>query len=437
MADASQPLGRGLTSGRRKLTTEEGVADVRQHLARILESPSFQGSKRCQEFLQYVVDRALAGQFDALKERVIGAEVFGRPAGYETSGDAIVRVKANEVRKRLAQYYQDTGGAEVLRIELPAGSYIPTITWLDEKGSTPVVLQISDFTPSEPSAPHPSIKTELAARKRWMMWLAAGLGVLLVAAAGLWLLFPQRSELDRFWASIIESKEPVVVCMNIRDDYIYSPRMQEALAAAARSEGYRIGFPLQSDDVVRVPNGQLSLQSLRAVLEMAMFLAQHGKQVQFRTPADVSFDEIRHQAVVLVGSTNNPWTVQLSQELRYSFDFVDHGRRASAWIKDKQTPHEPKWRVDRVWPYHSPSVDYAIVSRVFDTSSQRVTLSAAGMSRFGAQVAGEFLTKPQYWKPVAMQAPRGWERMNCQIVLETKLVGTTPGPPKIVATHFW
>ena len=64
-------------------------------------------------------------------------------------------------------------------------------------------------------------------------------------------------------------------------------------------------------------------------------------------------------------------------------------------------------------------------------------VSAGGMSRFGAQAAGEFLTMPQYWKSVAMQAPRGWERMNCQIILETKMAGATPGTPKILAMHFW
>jgi hypothetical protein len=93
--------------------------------------------------------------------------------------------------------------------------------------------------------------------------------------------------------------------------------------------------------------------------------------------------------------------------------------------------------VDQVWPYRNQPVDYAIVTRLFDSANQRVIVSAAGMTRFGAQVAGEFLTAPKYWKAVGTQAPPGWERMNAQIVLETKLVGMTPGPPKIVAMHFW
>jgi hypothetical protein len=419
------------------LEPEEGIAAVRQQLARILESPSFQGSKRCQEFLQYVVDQALVGQFTALKERVIGAEVFGRPAGYETSGDAIVRVKANEVRKRLAQYYQDTGGAEVLRIDLPAGSYIPTFTWLDAKGTAPVVLQVNDFTPSEPLAPLLSGRAMFAGQIKWRMWLTAGLGVLLVAAVGLWRLFPQQSELERFWAPIIESSEPVVVCMSVRDDYIYSARVSEALAAGARSGSHHLNFPLQSDDVVRVPNGQMSLQSLRAVLDLAMFLSRHGKQTVFRTQAEVALDEIRHGGVVLVGAFYNPWAMQLGQELRYRFELTDQGSRGICWIRDGKAPNDRKWTVDKPWPYYAQPVDYAIVSRVFDSTNGRVIVSAGGMSRFGAQAAGEFLTMPQYWKSVAMQAPRGWERMNCQIILETKMAGTTPGTPKILAMHFW
>ena len=438
MADASKSESGGWSSASQARNPEEIVEAVRQHLRRILESPSFQGSKRCQEFLQYVVDRAMEGQYGSLKERVIGAEVFGRPAGYETSGDAIVRVKANEVRKRLAQYYLDAGGAELLRINLPAGSYSPTFTWLDPKGSAPLVVQMTSLSSPASPVPSSSAKAKFSEWVKRRMWLNVALGALLTATIGLWLLFPRQSALDSFWAPIIESTEPVVVCASVRDDYIYSPRISEALATGAQNEGQLLDFRLHRDDVVRIPNGQMSLQSLRAVLDLATFLAQHGRQAQFRTPADVSFEEIRHKAVVLVGSFYNPWAKQLSQELRYGFDTMNQGSSgAVSWIRDAKAPGERKWTVDRVWPYHTQPVDYAIISRVFDSPNQRVIVSAAGMSRFGAQVAGEFLTAPKYWKSVGTQAPRGWERMNCQIILETRLIGTTPGPPKVVATHFW
>jgi len=98
---------------------------VREELSLILKSPSFRGSKRCQEFLQYVVEKALDGDTEGLKERTLAIEIFGRKADADLTDDSIVRVGAREVRKRLAQYYVTDGAADPLRIDLPAGSYVP------------------------------------------------------------------------------------------------------------------------------------------------------------------------------------------------------------------------------------------------------------------------------------------------------------------------
>src|SRR6185437_8667483 len=87
------------------LLTPERVALVRFHLEEILASGTFAGSKRTQAFLRFIVDRALEGDLDALHERMIGAELFGRPIGYDTGNDSVVRVRASEVRKKLAKYY--------------------------------------------------------------------------------------------------------------------------------------------------------------------------------------------------------------------------------------------------------------------------------------------------------------------------------------------
>src|ERR1700722_12204865 len=65
---------------------------LKVHLRAITESPAFKGSRRSQEFLQFVVARALDGHFDDLKERVLGVELFGRSPSYDTGDDAIVRV---------------------------------------------------------------------------------------------------------------------------------------------------------------------------------------------------------------------------------------------------------------------------------------------------------------------------------------------------------
>jgi TolB-like protein len=105
--------------------SSERTALVRHHLKNVLGSHAFEGSKRAQDFLHLIVGHALDGQIDSLRERMIGAEMFGRPVDYDTGNDSVVRVKANEVRKKLAQYYLETEGKPAVRIELPSGHYVP------------------------------------------------------------------------------------------------------------------------------------------------------------------------------------------------------------------------------------------------------------------------------------------------------------------------
>jgi TolB-like protein/Flp pilus assembly protein TadD len=102
---------------------------VRCHLEEIVASSAFVGSKRSQDFLQLIVEHALAGRFDSLRERMIGAEMFGRPIAYDTANDAVVRVKATEVRRKLAQFYREAVLPSPVRIELPTGSYVPKFHW--------------------------------------------------------------------------------------------------------------------------------------------------------------------------------------------------------------------------------------------------------------------------------------------------------------------
>lgn len=107
------------------LLSPKQIALVRDHLSEVIASHAFAGSKRTQDFLQLIVEHALEGDFDSLRERMIGAEMFGRPIGYDTGSDSVVRVKATEVRKRLVRFYFEAKGKQAVRIELPSGSYVP------------------------------------------------------------------------------------------------------------------------------------------------------------------------------------------------------------------------------------------------------------------------------------------------------------------------
>ena len=66
--------------------------EVQRQIHAILASPSFHGSKRCQQFLEYVCGRALAGDAGALKERAVAIEVFGRHPDSGLGEDTIMYV---------------------------------------------------------------------------------------------------------------------------------------------------------------------------------------------------------------------------------------------------------------------------------------------------------------------------------------------------------
>jgi TolB-like protein/Flp pilus assembly protein TadD len=116
--------------------SSEQIGLVRRHLQEVIASRAFAGSKRTQDFLHLVVGHALKGDVDGLRERMIGAEMFGRPIGYDTGNDSVVRVKATELRKKLAEYYLETDKKSAVRIELPRGSYVPTFIFEPSETTT-------------------------------------------------------------------------------------------------------------------------------------------------------------------------------------------------------------------------------------------------------------------------------------------------------------
>src|ERR1700689_3564384 len=85
--------------------------ELREHLEEIFQSAVFRGSQRSQLFLKHIVERSLGGDSESLRERMIGMDLFGRPVDYDTGEDAIVRVTASDVRRRLLQYYGNANGA--------------------------------------------------------------------------------------------------------------------------------------------------------------------------------------------------------------------------------------------------------------------------------------------------------------------------------------
>lgn len=414
-APKSEPLGDSASVSEREAVGEE--------LRRILESPEFHSSPRCQEFLKYVVEQRMHGAAALLKERNIGVDVFHRRASYEPNTDAIVRVRATEVRKRLALYYDRTGGGGSLRIVLEPGTYVPEFR-RNPGGSTPQ---------SEP-APQPAPRTIV--RRRW--WIpAAGAAAL---ALFVWaILRPQPGPLREFWAPTLKSPKPVVICVGQPVVYHLSRRVHEKYLRtqrAGRLPGPYV-IPLKPgdidvSDILPVPDQYVGAGTAQAAARLSALLAGWGKQSQIRVGNDFSFYDLRNSPAVLEGAYSNDWTIKLSQSMPFSF-FQENGVRG---IREKGGAAR-EWRLTALNAAGQTTEDYALTARVFDSGTLEPLIMVAGITQYGTHAAGEFLADERSFAEAMKAAPPGWQTKNIQVLLHVNVLGKVPGKPEVVAVKIW
>jgi hypothetical protein len=174
--------------------------EVYAELDRILQSRFLRESKQLCALLSHAVHETLAGREDSLKEYSLGLQVFNRQAGYDPRNDAIVRVQASLLRKRLADYYEHDGRDSLLRIDLPRGGYVTRF------------LEVP--SPEPPSAPPPA-----ETKPSWKPILAGLVaGISLTAAVALWLARdtpPARPESETLWGTFVDSHAETLVSFGV------------------------------------------------------------------------------------------------------------------------------------------------------------------------------------------------------------------------------
>jgi Tol biopolymer transport system component len=98
---------------------------VRRQLDKITASEGLASARSLARFLSFVVEKTLEGDGTAIKEYLIGVDVFERGDDFDPRIDPIVRVQAGKLRTRLKQYYEHEGANDAVIIEFPKGGYVP------------------------------------------------------------------------------------------------------------------------------------------------------------------------------------------------------------------------------------------------------------------------------------------------------------------------
>jgi TolB-like protein len=73
------------------------------------------------------VEQCLDGRQNALKEYLVGVEVFNKLETFDPRIDSIVRVEARRLRSKLERYYQTEGREDNIVVQFRKGSYVPLL----------------------------------------------------------------------------------------------------------------------------------------------------------------------------------------------------------------------------------------------------------------------------------------------------------------------
>ena len=74
---------------------------LHSQIQRILQSKAFRTSEVQRNLLSYLADKSISGTADALKEYVVGLDVFAKPASYDPRQESTVRMHVARLRQKL------------------------------------------------------------------------------------------------------------------------------------------------------------------------------------------------------------------------------------------------------------------------------------------------------------------------------------------------
>ena len=401
------------------------VKAVSEQLERILASPLFKQSKRYSPFLRYVVEKTLAGEADTLKERTLGVEIFGRPPNYDSSNDPVVRVTAGEVRKRIAQYYHDSEHKGELRIELSPGSYVPEFLGWHEAALAPLI----EDSPSRTQTVQADVRrpnSEKAASQ--VPWLMAAIVFAIILAGIVWRWPIQRSGVvDLWWQPAFHSTSSILLSVGTIEP---GAELNPALTQQSQQ-------PSSSDTVAGdlVRNDHVGLVDAIALETFAAIFSSHKHSFRTLSSYRTSYDDLRAGPVVLLGGLDNPWTMRVTDPMRFHFAVQDGSK--IAYIADQHHPASRDWQVDFASTYSQLTKDYAIIARLHDATSDKPIFVVAGIGRNGTAAAVEYVTSESTLKALISQLPQHWEDKNIEAVLQTRVINGQAGPPSLVAVQVW
>jgi len=349
-----------------------------------LESRWFRESAQLRVFLKHVVEETLAGRQDGLKEYSLGLEVFHRPPDYDPRNDAIVRVQASQLRKRLASYYNHEGRSSTLRIDLPRGGYVPAFAEVEVE---PQKVEV------EPPKAPPHVPVT-----RWRQF-SVGVALGLLIASGAFLLYGLRQNrppehAPALWGAFDTSSAETIVSFGVplfyngggffvRDTKVNEPgQMQnERHREIARALGTQI-HPVE--DIYT------GIGDMVGTHEVIRWLEARGVKVRLANSHYLGHTDILGKNLVVVSSIRFQ---TLLQEMQMPSHFTFDGSQNGGFLVDDPGPGEQR----RYSALSGAGVDtsYAILHLWPGKQPEHRILYLTGITTWATEGAARYVVESQ------------------------------------------
>jgi hypothetical protein len=402
-------------------TESERVAILRL-MDRLLKSRHFRNSKRYPALLEFLVRETLAGRSDLLKERLLGIAVFHRPADYDANADPVVRVTAAEIRRRIAQFYQEEGQAEEIRIDLRPGSYVPEFYPINSgahQTHEPITLPLEP----EVAAPDMHISAPAAggsARRFAAVTIATCVLIALAIMAFVLHWRMQEDQQSQMWSPLLNSPAPVLIVVG-------QPH-------ASQLDIHPAGSVYELNTAT-----QLYLPDAIAMAHICNTLDAHHHLYQITAVTSTSLSDLRKGPAILVGGFNNPWTLRILSPLRFSLKSIGDSATSTQVLQivDRNGQLGSPWTFDLQQPISAMTHDYSVIARFQASMTDGEVMVVAGLGAGGTESASKFISSSAFANQLAASAPHDWRNMNMEAVLETEVIGGRTGHTRVIATEFW
>ena len=381
--------------------------DARWHLAqRIVDSPQFCKSPRLSQFLLYVVGKTLEGRQSEISEQQIGVHVFGRPHGYRTVDDNIVRSYARLLRRRLTEYFASDGIGQEIRIEIPLGSYLPAFSAPAKPLSADVAqdrCRLVDLT------------TPAVASK----WGWPRLVTLFVYSAGLiWLTCVVQSRIGAarysaepsqlLWKAMLQGPGDTFIVppdagLNLIEDLSHQPLPLADYLKAEYLDRPLPGVDAHSEADLRSQQltDFINLQMVAALARLSEFTPAHA---YLRFPRDLRFDDLkRANAIILGSSCSNPWAVIADGTTNFRIQCNAGMQGATVVNRKPQAGEAASYSSHWNEPTHET---YSVITFIPNLSGYGRLLMLGGLDAAGTQAAGEALMRSEAITPILEHARR-------------------------------